>query len=162
MKLNPSIQIFPTTKLIGQKITTSFAQDQTLELWRNFAPRKKEIKNKVNSDSYAVKIYPNTTFFQQFDPTRTFEKWAAVPVTNFDNITDCLDKLIIPVGIYAIFTYRGKPSDAMDTFRYMYGEWLPSSQYEMDNRPYFALMGDRYKGEHPDSEEEFWVPIRPK
>jgi AraC family transcriptional regulator len=32
----------------------------------------------------------------------------------------------------------------------------------MDGRPYFALMGEKYKGEQPDSEEEFWVPVKPK
>lgn len=158
----PRIETLSPTKLIGQKIITSFVQDKTVELWRSFAPRIKEIKNKVNSDSYAVDIYPNTTFFQQFDPTRTFEKWAAVPVIDFDQVPNGLDALVIPEGTYAVFTYKGKPSNAMNTFRYIYGEWLPNSKYQMDDRPYFALMGDLYKGEHPDSEEEFWVPIRPK
>jgi AraC family transcriptional regulator len=32
----------------------------------------------------------------------------------------------------------------------------------MDDRPYFALMGDKYKGEVLDSEEEFWIPIKKK
>jgi len=156
----PRIETLPITHLVGQKITTSFAQDQTFELWRSFGPRKKEIKNKVNSDSYAVEIYPNTSFFQQFDPTKTFEKWAAVPVTDFNQIPNDMETLIIPEGIYAVFTYKGKPSAAMDAFQYIYREWLPNSKFEMDGRPYFALMGEKYKGEHPDSEEEFWIPIR--
>lgn len=156
----PRIEPFPQTKLVGQKIFTSFAQDGTYELWRNFAPRKKEIQNKINGHLYAVEIYPDTTFFQQFDPTRIFEKWAAVPVADFDELPNGMEALTIPEGIYAVFTYKGKPSDAMDTFRYIYGEWLTNSQYEMDDRPYFALMDEQYKGEHPESEETFWIPIR--
>ena len=29
----------------------------------------------------------------------------------------------------------------------------------MDNRSYFARMGEKYNGEDPDSEEEFCIPI---
>jgi AraC family transcriptional regulator len=32
----------------------------------------------------------------------------------------------------------------------------------MDNRPYFALMGEKYKGENPESEEDFWIPVKKK
>lgn len=73
-----------------------------------------------------------------------------------------MESLTIPEGLYAVFPYKVKPSEAIRAFKYMYGDWLPNSEYEMDSRPYFALMGDKYKGEHPESEEEFWVPIKKK
>lgn len=158
----PSIQTLPQTKLMGQKMTMSFAQDQTLELWQSFAPRKKEIKNIVNSDLYSVEIYPNTSFFQDFDPTREFEKWAAIAVSKVEQIPEGMETLTVPEGLYAVFPYKGKPSEIKDTFQYIYGQWFPNSDYEMDERPYFALMGAAYKGEHPESEEEFWVPIKKK
>ncbi len=160
--LKPIIRTLPETKLIGQKKITSFAKDETFALWKSFAPRIKEIKNKVNADTYAVDIYPETTFFQQFDPKRAFEKWAAIAVTHYGQIPEGLETLVIPKGIYAVFNYKGRPSDAMANFQYIYGDWLPNSKHEMDDRPYFALMGDQYKGEHTESEETFWIPIRPK
>ena len=73
-----------------------------------------------------------------------------------------MESLTVPEGLYAVFPYKGKPSEAKGAFKYMYGEWLPNSEYEMDSRPYFALMSEMYKGEHPESEEEFWVPIKKK
>lgn len=158
----PSIQTLPHTKLMGQKMTMSFAQDQTLELWQSFAPRKKEIKNIVNSDLYSVEIYPNTSFIQNFNPTQEFEKWAAIAVSKVEQIPEGMETLTVPEGLYAVFPYKGKPSEIKDTFQYIYGQWFPNSDYEMDERPYFALMGDKYKGEHPDSEEEFWIPIKKK
>jgi len=160
--MTPSIQTLPQTKLVGQKMTMSFAQDKTLELWQSFSPRKKEIKNSLNDDFYSVEIYPNTSFFQNFNTTQAFEKWAAIAVSEIDEIPKGMQSLNIPEGLYAVFPYQGKPSEAMDTFRYIYAEWLPNSEYEMDDRPYFALMGAKYKGEHPDSEEEFCIPIKKK
>ena len=160
--MQPRIEILPKTILVGKKSITSFADNNTFELWQSFSPRKKEIEHTIHNKSYAVEIYPTTTFFQNFDPTQEFEKWAAIAVTKIDKVPNGMDTLIIPEGLYAVFPYKGKPSEAMETFKYIYGEWLPNSEYEMDNRPYFALMGDKYKGEHPDSEEEFWVPIKKK
>lgn len=32
----------------------------------------------------------------------------------------------------------------------------------MDDYLYLAIMGEMYKGENPDSEEDFWVPIKKK
>ncbi|MCK0161416.1 GyrI-like domain-containing protein [Allomuricauda sp. F6463D] len=158
----PRIETLPITKLIGKKLNTSFANDKTVELWRSFSPRKAEIKNAIGSDLYSVEIYPKTHFFQNFQPTAVFEKWAAITVSDYNNVPEGMDTLTIPSGTYAVFHYKGKPSEAMDMFRYIYADWLPNSGFNMDKRPYFALMGAKYKGEHPESEEEFWIPIKEK
>ncbi len=73
-----------------------------------------------------------------------------------------MDQLVIPEGLYAVFSYVGKPSEAQAFFKYIYGSWLPGSDYLLDNRPHFALMGKDYKGEDPDSKEEFWIPVKTK
>ena len=160
--MNPRIQTLPVTILVGKKSITSFANNNIFELWQGFSPRKKEINHVVNNDSYAIEIYPTTTFFQSFDPTLQFERWAAIAVSKIEEIPEGMESLTVPEGLYAVFPYKGKPSEAKGAFKYMYVEWLPNSEYEMDSRPYFALMGDKYKGEHPESEEEFWVPIKKK
>lgn len=158
--MTPRIETVPTTFLIGQKTTTSLVSDKTRELWQSFSPRKKEIKNLANPNLYSVEIYPGPEYFQHFDPTMEFEKWAAVAVSDFDEIPKDMDVLTIPSGKYAVFHYKGKPSEVMETFKYIYGEWFPTSGFTIDHRPHFAVMGSKYKGEHPDSEEDFWIPIK--
>jgi AraC family transcriptional regulator len=160
--MEPRIEIIKEIKLVGKKARMSFANNKTFDLWRSFAPRKKEIKNPIGPDLYSVEIYHDTAFFDHFDPIKEFEKWAAVKVKDFAAIPDGMDKLIIPQGQYAVFHYKGKPSEAQATFRHIYGSWLPNSKYAMDDRPYFAKMGENYKGEDPESEEDFWIPIKEK
>ena len=160
--MTPRIEKLKETKLIGKKLRMSFANDRTIELWKSFSPRRKEIKNSVNHDLYSVELYPDNLFFEKFIPSKDYEKWAAVEVNNFDSIPNDMEKLIIPKGQYAVFHYKGKPSEAEETFKFIYGNWLPNSDYKMDDRPYFALMGEKYKGEDPESEEEFWIPIKNK
>ena len=160
--MTPRIETLKETKLIGKKLSMSFANDKTTELWKSFSPRLNEISNSVNSGLFSVEIYPETSFFDNFNPEEEYEKWAAVEVSDFNNIPDGMDKLVIPEGLYAVFHYKGKPSEARETFRFIYGIWLPDSEYEMDNRPYFALMREKYKGEDPASEEDFWIPVKKK
>jgi AraC family transcriptional regulator len=160
--MKPSIEVFKETKLVGKNLKMSFSNDKTFELWKSFSPNRKKIQNQVNTNLFSVDIYPRNNFFEQFNVNEEFEKWAAIEVNSFDQIPDKMETLIIPDGLYAVFHYKGKPSDAQATFQYIYGVWLPNSDYEMDNRPYFALMGEKYSGENPDSEEDFWIPIRAK
>lgn len=96
------------------------------------------------------------------DPGKEFEKWAGVKVHGFENIPNDMHELVIPKGEYAVFNYKGKPSEAHRTYQYIYGNWIPNSYYVLDDRPHFALMGEKYKGERPDSEEELWIPVRKK
>ena len=64
--------------------------------------------------------------------------------------------------MYAVFNYKGAQSDAAAFFNTIYTEWLPSSDYELENRPQFEILGEKYKKNSPDSEEEIWIPILPK
>ena len=34
------------------------------------------------------------------------------------------------------------------------------SNYEIAERQHFAVMGEKYKKDHADSEEEIWIPVR--
>ena len=37
-----------------------------------------------------------------------------------------------------------------------------TSKYSIDNRPHFEIIGEKYKNNDPNSEEEIWIPIKPK
>jgi AraC family transcriptional regulator len=39
---------------------------------------------------------------------------------------------------------------------------LPDSQYLLDKRPHFEILGKKYKHNHPNSQEEVWIPIKEK
>ena len=156
----PEIKKLEVRKLVGKSIKTSFANNQTSELWRNFMPGKDAIENTVSNDLYAVEIYDSTQFFKHYDPNKEFEKWAAIEVNNFDSVPENMETLVIPEGLYAVFAYKGKGSEATKTYQYILGTWIPNSEYELDDRPHFALMGKKYKNEDPDSEEELWFPVK--
>jgi AraC family transcriptional regulator len=97
---------------------------------------------------------------EMFTPHTHFIKWAAVQVLDFENIPAGMDRLIIPAGSYAIFVHKGPVHTFYRTIQYIYGQWLPDSDYVLDQRPQFEIMTEKYLGpDHPDSEEQVWIPV---
>ncbi len=139
----------------------SLADNKTFELWRSFMPQRREITNSIDTDLYSVEVY-GPTYWDDFSPEMTFEKWAAIQVTDFHAVPDGMDTLRVPDGLYAVFIHRGPVSEAPKTYGHIFRTWLPNSGFTLDDRPHFALMGTKYKNEDPDSEEEIWIPIKPK
>ena len=155
--MEPRIETLPETKLVGKMLKMSFTENKTSELWQSFMPKKREIKNIAGNELYSVEIYDDG-FFEQFDPTAKFEKWAAVKVSEFENLAD-FENLTIPAGLYAVFTYQGKSSEGAKFYQFIFADWIPKSEFLIDARPHFALMGEKYKNDSDDSEEEIWIPV---
>ena len=159
--MQPRIETVEEKKLVGNRITMSFTNIKTQELWQRFMPRRNEITNKIGTDLYSLEVF-NASFFDAFDPNTEFEKWATVEVTDFDHVPDAMETLTVPSGLYAVFLHKGLVSEAPKTYDYIFRTWLPGSNFQVDNRPHFAVMGEKYKRDSPDSEEEIWIPVKPK
>jgi AraC family transcriptional regulator len=159
--MQPRIENLTEKKLVGRRVSMSLSGNETGELWRSFMPRRREIKNSIGSELYSVEVY-DPLYFSNFNPQAKFDKWAAVEVTAFDAIPDAMETITLTGGLYAVFLHKGPASTGLETYRYIFGSWLPDSNFSLDNRPHFAVMGEKYKNEDPDSEEELWIPIKPK
>lgn len=159
--MEPQIKIFTEKKLVGKHIDMSFIENKTFQLWNGFMPKRKEIKNSVDSNLYSLEVFP-VGHFDNFDPNNTFQKWAAVEVSDLDHIPKEMESLIIPTGLYAVFVHKGPQSEGHKTYHSIFVEWLPNSDYTIDERPHFAIMDEKYKKDDPDSEEEIWIPIKNK
>jgi AraC family transcriptional regulator len=160
--MTPLFRLLEEKKLVGQRITTSFSKNRTYELWSKFMPRRKEIKNNLSSELISIEVYDKSVDFKAFNLETEFEKWATIEVADFDNIPINMESFTIPSGLYAIFIHKGPASKAPETFGYIFGTWLPNSEFELDTRPHFEVMGEKYENNSPDSEEEVWIPIRKK
>ena len=157
--MNPTIKTFPSTKFIGKNLSFTYADYRVFELWSSFMPCRKEILNTIGTDLYNIQINPENF---DFNPNTPFVKWAAVAVTNFDFVPEGMEVLEIPQGLYAVFNYKGDQSNVAAFFNAIYTEWLPASGYELGNHPQFEILGEKYKNNDPNSEEEIWIPIKNK
>lgn len=155
----PEIKSIPSKKLVGLSLTMSYAENKTAELWQIFMPRRKEIANAISNDLYSLQVY-SENYFSRFNPTVEFTKWALVEVTNFNQVPEGVQMFTLPEGQYAVFHYKGSSAKGAEMMGYILQEWLPQSGFQLDSRPHFEVLGEKYKNNSDESEEEIWIPIR--
>ena len=158
--MTPKIKTLSKKTLIGQSLSMSLLDNKTGQLWGQFAPRIKEIKYRVSEDKISMQIYPKN-YYQRFNPGNLYEKWAAVEVGQIAGVPQGMKSFLLEGGLYAVFDYKGSSADP-SIFQYIFSEWLRQSDYVMDSRPHFEVLGAKYKNNHPESEEEIWIPVRKK
>ncbi len=156
--MEPRIEILEDKKLIGIRMKMSLTNNKTGQLWGSFVPNIKAIKNRLTTDKISMQVY-EPSYHSEFNPNNEFEKWAAVEVTDFHDIPTDMEAFTLSGGEYAIFEYKGSGNDNR-IFQYIFQTWLPNSAYELDNRPHFEVLGEKYKNNDPTSEEEIWIPIK--
>lgn len=159
--MTPIIKNSSEKKLIGKRIKMTLAENKTYELWKSFMPRRKEIRNNLTAELISMQVYDESLDFRNFNPHTVFEKWATVEVDDFSTIPDGMESYTLTGGLYAVFIHKGS-STSTKTFEYIFGTWLPGSDYLLDTRAHFEILGEKYKNDSPDSEEEVWIPIKPK
>jgi len=156
--MTPRIEVLKEKKLIGMRMKMSLAQNKTGELWKSFQPRRREIVNGIKPEMISMQVYQQS-YFTNFNPTNEFEKWAAVEVSNVEDVPSDMETFILAGGLYAVFDYKGSSNDT-SIFQYIFGTWLPNSGYLLDDRPHFEVLGEKYRNNDPESEEEIWIPIK--
>ena len=158
--MDPRIENLEEKKFIGMNETMSLADNKTFILFRKFMPRRKEIQHQVSNDIYDLQIYPNN-YHSNFSPANPFTKWAMVEVSSFANIPEGMEAFTLVSGTYAVFTAAGLSKDK-SIFQYIFTQWLPQSDYILDSRPHFDIMGEEYQQKGPDAEQEIWIPVKRK
>lgn len=154
--MKPKIVKISNKKVVGMRSTMRHNEyGNIVALWKRFMPQKKDLKNVINEELIAMQVYSN---FNR--PEDLFDILACTEVSNFENIPDSMESFVIPDGEYAVFLHKG--IDASKTYQRIMTEWLPTSGYEIDDRPHFQIMGEKYINGSPDSEEDFYVPVKSK
>lgn len=156
----PRIERISKKLLVGKRLKMSYSNNKTGELWRSFMVIRKEIKNNLSTDLISMQNYDCSIDFMKMSKETEFEKWAVAEVSDFNSVPDSMEKYTLEGGLYAVFIHKGIAGDFEKTFHNIFHEWLPGSGFELDKREHFEILGEKYKNNDPDSEEEIWVPIK--
>lgn len=159
--MNPRIETLKEKKLVGMKIQTSVSNFGAPQLWQTLMPRQREIEHRIEGVYYSIQIYSIGFEMKNFSPTTLFQYWAAIEINKPSELPDGMESFTLSEGKYAVFTHKGLVSEFRKTLEIIHSEWIPNSSFEVDDRPHFELLGEKYLGpNNPNSEEEVWVPIK--
>lgn len=151
----------PETYIVGIKANVSFETItvETGKLGRQFMPRLKEIKNRVDDNTLSLQSYDDFDY-HKVSPIMTFEKWVGVEVTNLDNVPERMETLTINPGNYLVIDFKGSMQEFVKYWNFIHSQWLPNSKYKLDNRPHFEKLSPSYNPMNVVNEEEIWIPIK--
>ena len=111
IEIQPRIETLTERKLVGKRLTMTFADNQTFKLRQSFMPRRKDIINNLTSDLFSIQVYPQSFDLTFFNQNAEFEKWAAVEVADFETIPDEMETFTLTSGPYAVHDYKGLSTD---------------------------------------------------
>jgi AraC family transcriptional regulator len=157
MTMQPRIITREAEMVVG--MGGSFQQgdsDSIGKLWDSFIPRTEEI---AKSKPYAIGLCtPKHPSIPVADGDH-FVYIAGLPVESADGMPPGMVSAELPAGRYAVFTHKGPISAIKSTISYIWGTWLPKSEYAHREAPDFELYDERFSPNSADSEFDFYIPI---
>ena len=137
-------------------------ENQIGRLWQRFDAFWKRHKDElqrltVPGIGYELHLEPETR-----DDAQTFVVMVGVEARRPGEFPLELSVRTLPACRYAVFTFKGEQIKSGPSV--IWSEWMPRSGYEPEHNYLVEVYDEaRFKGmENPDSELEFWVPVRPR
>ena len=86
--------------------------------------------------------------------------FIGVEVMGIEDVQPQLVVKCLPAGRYLRFIHNGLSKKVGNTYRYIYNQFLPGTDYRL-TKPYnFEFFGETYLGpENPQSQSEIYIPI---
>ncbi|WP_452221058.1 GyrI-like domain-containing protein [Lacinutrix salivirga] len=161
MLISPEIKTINEKKLVGHSLKMSLVNNKTFELFSGFMPHRVHIKNTVSDCILEVLEYDDL-YFENFNPNNTFQKWATVEVSKFEDIPQGMKTFTLKKCLYAVFKYVGTSKGFGVFMSTVYTQWLPQSKYTLNNTLHFNELNTRYKPNDSNAEELVYLPIKLK
>lgn len=159
--ISPKIILIEEKKLVGKTLTMNYLNNRTASLWQSFMPKRNLVLNRSSEEFISLQIYSKDYDFQTLDIHKDFTSWAVAEVQSFESQSTEFETFNLESGLYAVFHYKGLNTD-FSIFQYIFKEWLPQSDYVLDERPHFQILGAKYRNNDPESEEDIYIPIQTK
>lgn len=142
----------PERKLVGlrKKMTMAEAPKECPALWMAFGA-KGPIANQTEQVAYGVNCQTDMD-------AGTFEYMVAGEVPDFVD-GDGWDRLVLPPAHYAVFPHEGPVSTIGQTYQAIFGQWAPSSGYQLEEKPIYERYGPGYDVQKNEGDTEIWVPV---
>lgn len=130
---------------------------QINKLWEKFNERENEIPNIKGGYSLGVCMPKHDSL--PLKDGDTFVYIAGRPVSTLDDVPEGMVAVKLPSRKYARFTHKGPLTNLPHTVNYIWGTWLPKSEYKHADSPDFELYDERFDVKTLSGEIDIFVPI---
>ena len=154
LSMEPEIITRPAVKLVG--IANEYDnRDLSLpKLWSGFRPYRDVIKNRTGDESFGL-----YEAYEEDGEDVKFTYVCCAPVNNWDDVPEGMITRELPEQLYAKFIHKGSIADLDKTLKYIWGSWLPKSNYDYEEKPDFELYPPNYNVMDPNCQMAIHIPI---
>jgi len=154
----PELVEFKSTTLVGLSFFISGNLDK-LDLtsqWNTFLRNAHLIKNKTNTEQYY-----QIQYWSENQGVEGMHFFIGAEVKNLNDVSPEFVIKIIPEGSYLKFIHKGLSRNVGFTYRYIYEEFLPETDYHLAKPFNFEYYGENYiSPDHEKSESFLYIPIQ--
>jgi AraC family transcriptional regulator len=97
--------------------------------------------------------------WQRFMPRRK-EIQNAVEVASRNSVPDEMKRFVLRGGHFAVFDHCGPPSEFPKTLNFIFSQWLPQSEWQLDDREHFEMLLPGWRADDLNAREEVWIPVK--
>lgn len=100
------------------------------------------------------------------DPKTTeedkFRTSACITVPEGTEVEGEIGKMTVPGGMYAVGRFELDPDEYEEAWNMIYGDWLPESRYQSDDRPSLEIYRNDPNA-HPENKHivDICIPVKP-
>ncbi|KOY81530.1 AraC family transcriptional regulator [Lysinibacillus macroides] len=156
----PAIIHLPSKKITGY-IYETFLQDE--QYYNDILGFYLDFGQNQYYEQLSHKAAPNMAYgiSTNFQENGEFSFIVGEEVHTFEeNLAAGFFNLEIPAGKYAEFTVNSTAKGIQNTRRYIYGVWLPNSNYERDTGPDFEITDVMHSIYPHDMKMKIYIPIK--
>ncbi len=163
VKMQPEYVELDEMTVVGLSSIVSMNCNLIHQLWERFSSREKQIKDIAIPDVALEVSFDTKEIEVEGTEKKDYEFFVLVglAVKNIDDIPEGMTYKKVPAHKYAKFVHKGPISNIMETYNYIYNEWLPKSGHEYDWEACEVEWYDnRFKIDEADSEFDIYIPIK--
>lgn len=153
ISMNPKIVSKGKIRLVGMVYHGDNQKSEISALWTRFNPRMCAVGTAKEEGAYGVCFNDNRG-------DQTFTYMASVEVDSLEDVPMDMVGKTLPANTYAVFTHKGSLDNLRKTYEYIYGTWLPNSDYVSGGDYDFELYDARFKPGSDQSELDIYLPVK--
>ncbi|EJL27231.1 hypothetical protein PMI01_03883 [Caulobacter sp. AP07] len=122
--------------------------------WQRFNEHAGHIPGQIGDVAYGLCL--------NSDELGNFDYVSGVEVADFSDLPEGFVSARVPAHLYAVFRHAEHISTIRQTMHAIYTAWLPNSDYEAADAPFFERYGPEFDPRTGEGGLEAWIPVTPK
>jgi predicted transcriptional regulator YdeE len=155
--METKIVVLPEIRLLGVPFYTNVTDGGIGKSWDLMIKSEKKVNWKSNF-AYGLECYD-----EEFETENKWFYMAAMEVDSFTNISQLPSNFfakVIPASTYLVATTKATPEAMSQTFKYLYYDYIPHSEYQVSAYYDFEFYGPEFKGMNvEDSYVDLYIPV---